>query len=158
MFIKKDDLSSPDIISLLQEHLDDMYATSPPESVHALDIDALKKSDISFFSAWHGQDLLGCAAIKQHNSSLAELKSMRTSKIARGKGVASNLLQHIVETAITAGYEKIALETGTQQYFEAARNLYHKFGFRQCEPFAQYEEDPNSVFMSLLLIDPRESS
>ena len=158
MFIKKDDLSSPDIISLLQEHLDDMYATSPPESVHALNIDALKKSDITFFSAWRGQDLLGCAAIKQHDSSLAELKSMRTSKIARGKGVASNLLQHIVDTAITAGYEKIALETGTQQYFEAARNLYHKFGFRQCAPFAQYEEDPNSVFMSLLLIDPRESS
>lgn len=151
MHIKIDDLSSSSVIALLQEHLDDMYATSPAESVHALDLNALKQSDITFFSAWRGNTLLGCIAIKHHNTAFAEIKSMRTAKQARGQGVASRLLQHVIELAMAKHYQVLSLETGTQDYFQAARNLYTKFGFVECGPFADYQADPNSAFMSLSL-------
>lgn len=151
MHIKIDDLSSPAVIALLQEHLDDMYATSPAESVHALDLNELKKSNITFFSAWRDDTLLGCIAIKQLCPNHAEIKSMRTAKHARGSGVASRLLQHTIELAIDKAYLSLSLETGTQDYFYAARNLYLKFGFNICGPFADYQEDPHSTFMTLQL-------
>ena len=49
MQIRLDDLTGGEVIVLLNEHLADMYATSPAESVHALDVDALKASNIRFF-------------------------------------------------------------------------------------------------------------
>lgn len=151
MKIIVDDLSSPEIAALLKEHLADMHATSPAESVHALDLEKLKQPDITFYSAWRGKDLLGCAAIKHHSSDLAEIKSMRTSKVARSQGVASRLLQHVIELAMAKHYQVLSLETGTQDYFQAARNLYTKFGFVECDPFADYQTDPNSAFMTLSL-------
>ncbi|WP_206674688.1 hypothetical protein [Rheinheimera pleomorphica] len=89
MQIKLDDLSGGEVITLLREHLADMYATSPPESVHALDVDALKASNICFFSAWQGNGLAGCVAIKALDSQLAELTSMRTAAAFRGEGAAN---------------------------------------------------------------------
>lgn len=152
MEIEIDDLSSGDVLKLLDEHLKDMYATSPAESVHALDVDALKAPEVTFFSAWENEQLLGCAAIKKLNATHVELKSMRTSSIARKSGVASNLLNHILEIVRSQSYERISLETGSGDYFIAARNLYEKFGFSYCEPFADYIEDPSSKFMSRALV------
>lgn len=129
-----------------------MYATSPPESVHALDVDALKASNIRFFSAWQGDVLAGCVAIKTLNNDMAELKSMRTTKAYRGKGVGQALLQFIIEHAKTQGFSSLSLETGTQDYFAPARSLYRKFGFTACGPFGQYKLDPNSHFMTLKLL------
>ncbi|MDA0145849.1 GNAT family N-acetyltransferase [Vibrio toranzoniae] len=149
MEIKIDDLSGGEVIELLEEHLADMYATSPPESVHALDIKALKSPEITFFSAWKDNQLLGCVAIKELDHSHAELKSMRTSQFARQSGVASKLLQHALDTAIIRQYQRISLETGSEAYFKPARRLYEKFGFDYCEPFADYRLDPNSHFMSI---------
>ncbi|KWU01465.1 acetyltransferase [Vibrio toranzoniae] len=149
MEIKIDDLSGGEVIELLEEHLADMYATSPPESVHALDIKALKSPEITFFSAWKNNQLLGCVAIKELDHSHAELKSMRTSQFARQSGVASKLLQHALDTAIIRQYQRISLETGSEAYFKPARRLYEKFGFDYCEPFADYRLDPNSHFMSI---------
>lgn len=149
MEIKIDDLSGGEVIELLEEHLADMYATSPPESVHALDIKALKSPEITFFSAWQDNQLLGCVAIKELDHSHAELKSMRTSQFARQSGVASKLLQHALDTAIIRQYQRISLETGSEAYFKPARRLYEKFGFDYCEPFADYRLDPNSHFMSI---------
>lgn len=149
MEIKIDDLSGGEVIELLEEHLADMYATSPPESVHALDIEALKSPEITFFSAWKDNQLLGCVAIKELDHSHAELKSMRTSQFARQSGVASKLLQHALDTAIIRQYQRISLETGSEAYFKPARSLYEKFGFDYCEPFADYRLDPNSHFMSI---------
>ncbi|MGO2161182.1 MAG: GNAT family N-acetyltransferase [Vibrio toranzoniae] len=149
MEIKIDDLSGGEVIELLEEHLADMYATSPPESVHALDIKALKSPGITFFSAWKDNQLLGCVAIKELDHSHAELKSMRTSQFARQSGVASKLLQHALDTAIIRQYQRISLETGSEAYFKPARRLYEKFGFDYCEPFADYRLDPNSHFMSI---------
>ncbi|MDP5137466.1 GNAT family N-acetyltransferase [Rheinheimera baltica] len=151
MKIVQDDLASGEVIALLHEHLADMYATSPPESVHALDVDALKASNIRFFSAWLDGELAGCVAIKALDSQLAELKSMRTTKAFRGKGIGQALLQFVIEHAKAQGFTAVNLETGTQDYFAPARNLYRKFGFTDCGPFGQYKLDPNSHFMSLAL-------
>lgn len=148
MEIKIDDLSGGEVIELLEEHLADMYATSPPESVHALDIDALQSPDITFFSGWCNEDLQGCVAIKRLTPKHIELKSMRTANTARQSGVATKLLTHALNVAIDDGYEIVSLETGTQDFFLPARNLYKKFGFIDCEPFANYELDPNSHFMT----------
>ncbi|CAK1699556.1 putative acetyltransferase [Vibrio crassostreae] len=151
IIIKLDDLSGGEVIGLLEEHLADMYATSPPESVHALDLDGLKSPEITFFSAWKDSQLLGCVAIKELDTQHAELKSMRTSQFARKSGVASQLLQHVLDTAAIRKYQTISLETGSEDYFKAARNLYEKFGFGYCEPFADYILDPHSQFMSIEL-------
>lgn len=151
MEIKIDDLSGGEVIELLEEHLADMCATSPPESVHALDLDGLKSPEITFFSAWKGSQLLGCVAIKELDTQHAELKSMRTSQFARKSGVASKLLQHVLDTATARQYRRISLETGSEDYFKPARNLYQKFGFGYCEPFANYVLDPHSHFMSIEL-------
>jgi putative acetyltransferase len=151
MKIIVDDLSGGEVIELLEEHLADMYATSPPESVHALDVAALKSPEITFFSAWKDSQLLGCVAIKELDTKHAELKSMRTSQCARNTGVASQLLQYVLDTASNRQYQRISLETGSEEYFKPARNLYEKFGFGYCEPFADYELDPYSQFMSIEL-------
>jgi putative acetyltransferase len=146
--IVKDDLQGHQIQALLREHLDDMYATSPAESVHALDIEALRQSNIEFWTAWEEQELLGCIALKALDANHAEIKSMRTAHRARGKGVAKSLLNHLVSQASSRGFSRLSLETGTEDYFAAARTLYSGHGFVECEPFADYVLDPNSVFMT----------
>ncbi len=151
MEIIVDDLQGGEVIKLLEEHLADMYATSPPESVHALDLAALKSPEITFFSGWKDGQLMGCVAIKQLDDSHVELKSMRTSQHARKLGVASKLLQHVLDVSSGRGYQRISLETGAEEYFLAARNLYEKFGFSYCEPFANYKPDPLSKFMTFEL-------
>ncbi|WP_394206058.1 GNAT family N-acetyltransferase [Shewanella waksmanii] len=148
MEIRIDDLSGDEVIKLLEEHLADMYATSPPESAHALDVDALKAPDITFFSGWVNGELQGCLAIKRLTPRHIELKSMRTSSSSRKSGVATKLLAHALNAAIDNGYQKVSLETGTQDFFQPARSLYEKFGFTYCEPFADYEVDPHSYFMT----------
>ncbi|WP_338455002.1 GNAT family N-acetyltransferase [uncultured Alteromonas sp.] len=153
MKIKHDDLSSGDVIALLEEHLKDMYATSPPESVHALDVTALKPPNITFFSAWQSDVLAGCVAIRKLSSTEAELKSMRTVAALRNKGVATQLLTYVIEFAIANGYQTLSLETGTQGYFNAARQLYAKNGFKDCEPFGNYQLNPNSHFMTKPLVN-----
>ncbi|TWT24920.1 GNAT family N-acetyltransferase [Planomicrobium sp. CPCC 101110] len=148
MEIKIDDLTGKEIAVLLEEHLQDMAVHSPPESIHALDLDRLRKPEITFWSVWQGSGLAGCGALKELDVYHAELKSMRTNPAYRGKGVAKLLLEHILEEAKRRGYKRVSLETGTMEAFEPARNLYASFGFRYCEPFSDYKEDPNSVFMS----------
>jgi putative acetyltransferase len=138
---------------LLAEHLRDMYATSPPESVHALDLDALRQPAIHFWTLWDGTQLAGCGALKALDAQHAEIKSMRTAAAYRQRGVASRLLQHLLNEAQRCGYQRVSLETGSMAYFEPARQLYSKFGFTECGPFADYVLDPHSVFMTLALED-----
>ncbi|MBA3804164.1 MAG: GNAT family N-acetyltransferase [Acidobacteria bacterium] len=148
MNIKIDDLKSSEIYELLQEHLQSMALHSPPESVHALDIEALCKPEITFWAVWESGELLGCGALKELDSQHGEIKSMRTSSLHLRKGVAKNLLNHILEEAKRRGYSRLSLETGSVEAFEPARTLYANFGFTYCEPFADYVEDPYSVFMT----------
>jgi putative acetyltransferase len=146
--IKVDDLCGPEIALFLEEHIADMKAVSPPESKHALDIEGLRQPEITFWTVWHGATLVGCGAIKELDAQHAEVKSMRIASSHRGKGVASTLLQHIVSQATQRGYKSLSLETGSMPFFEPARKLYEKFGFRYCAPFAGYKADENSVFMT----------
>ena len=147
MNIKIDHLNGAEIYQLLQEHLQSMLLHSPPESVHALDIEALRKPEITFWTVWESGELLGCGALKELDSQHGEIKSMRTSALQLRKGVARNLLNHILEESKRRSYRRLSIETGSMEAFEPARTLYANFGFTYCEPFADYVEDPNSVFM-----------
>jgi putative acetyltransferase len=151
MKIEVDDLARPAIHALLNEHLQSMYALSPPESVHALDLDSLRQPDITFWSAWEGPLLLGCGALKQLDARHGEIKSMRTPDAVRRRGAGRALLAHIIAVARSRDYERLSLETGSLQAFRPAQQLYESFGFSYCPPFGEYIEDPNSVFMSLRL-------
>jgi putative acetyltransferase len=151
MEIRLDNLSGPEIRKLLDEHLTSMAHLSPPESVHALDIDALRSPGITFWSVWAGSELLGCGALKELEAKHGEIKSMRTSSAHRREGVAKAMLAHIIEEARKRSYGRLSLETGSMAAFEPAQRLYARFGFTPCPPFADYTADPNSVFMTLPL-------
>ena len=151
MDIRVDDLSGPEIAALLAEHLRSMYLHSPPESVHALAIERLRAPDITMWSAWEDGELLGCAALKELDPRHGEIKSMRTVTGHLRKGVASALLRHIFAEAKRRSYRRLSLETGSMAAFAPARELYVRFGFEPCGPFADYVEDPNSVFMTTRL-------
>jgi len=148
MEIRNDDLSDERIALFLDEHIEEMKSISPPESKHALDIENLKMPDITFWSIWMDEDLVGCGALKELDSSHAEIKSMRISSKHRGNQLASKLLDHILAVAISRGYQRLSLETGSMEFFEPAHRLYKKFGFNVCPPFSDYKKDPNSVFLT----------
>ncbi|MDM5197201.1 GNAT family N-acetyltransferase [Fictibacillus enclensis] len=151
MVIREDDLTGTEIRSLIGEHLQGMQLYSPPESIHALNLDGLRKPDITFWSVWTDGELMGCGALKELDAQHGEIKSMRTATSHLRKGVAQKLLQHIIAEAKHRGYERLSLETGSMEAFEPARRLYARFGFEVCEPFAHYTNDPNSVFMTMKL-------
>ncbi len=128
-----------------------MYELSPPESVHALDVDKLRAPDVTFWTAWDRDTLLGCGALKEITAEHGEIKSMRTPATMRRRGAGRALLSHILAEARRRGYRRLSLETGSQPAFLPAQALYRSFGFDFCGPFADYRIDPNSVFMTLQL-------
>ena len=151
MRIEVDDLTRPQIRALLEEHLANMHELSPPESVHALDLSKLRSPDITFWSVWDGETLIGCGALKAMGPGEGEIKSMRTPNALRRRGAGRAVLQHIIAEARSGGYRRLSLETGSQEGFVPARKLYESFGFAYCAPFGDYEPDPNSMFMTLEL-------
>ncbi len=151
MEIKIDDLSSSEVIGLLNEHLKHMKEITPPESVHTLDIESLKKPEITFWCVWDDSQLIGCGALKELDPQHGEIKSMRTASAHLGKGAASHLLEFILAEARRRKYKRVSLETGSFDAFKPARNLYEKYGFTYCEPFSNYKNDPNTVFMTIEL-------
>jgi putative acetyltransferase len=157
MKIELDDLSRPAVHELLNEHLSSMYRLSPPESVHALDLDRLRRPGVTFWTAWEGELLLGCGALKEIDSCHGEIKSMRTPEAHRRRGAGRAILEHIVAVARARSYGRLSLETGAMEAFRPAQELYRSFGFDYCGPFGDYVEDQNSVFMTLRLEPGRES-
>ncbi|MBM7567651.1 GNAT family N-acetyltransferase [Paenibacillus sacheonensis] len=151
MEIIVDELTGPEITALIREHLKGMFESSPPESVHALDLTGLKQPEITFWSAWDQGELMGCGALKELDASHGEIKSMRTAAGHLRKGVARRLLAHIIEEAKRRGYSRLSLETGSMAAFDPAKRLYVGFGFQECGPFSSYAPDPNSLFMTLEL-------
>ncbi|KIO37929.1 GNAT family N-acetyltransferase [Shewanella sp. cp20] len=141
-------VSHASVVKMLEQHLEDMYATSPPESVHALDLNELKQDDIRFWTLWEGDRICGCGAIKRLSPEHGELKSMRVANYYRQRGIGAQLLHHLQADATQNGMTRLSLETGSMSFFLPARRLYQKFGFLECAPFGGYQEDPNSVFMS----------
>jgi putative acetyltransferase len=152
MQIRVDDLRGPEIAALLQVHLEHCRTWSPPESVHALDLNALRSPEVTFWTAWDGVDLLGCGALKQLDPCHGEIKSMHTAARHRGRGVAAGLVAHMVAEARSRSYQRLSLETGAMDAFAPARALYARFGFIGCGPFGDYRLDPHSVFMTLDLV------
>lgn len=148
MEIRVDDLSGPEIAALLTEHLECMAQVSPPESRHALNLDGLRQSGVTFWTAWTDTQLAGCGALKEIDATHGEVKSMRTATTHLRKGVAQQLLQYIIGEAKKRGYQRLSLETGSMAYFKPAHELYRKAGFKECAPFGNYKLDPNSVFFT----------
>lgn len=158
LYLRLDDLSDPRIAAFMEEHLQDMRATSPPESVHALDMDQLRRPEIRFWTAWLRDDtepapgrLAGTGALKHLSADHAELKSMRSAEALRGQGVGRTILEYMLGQAVELGYQRISLETGSQPFFEPAYQLYRRYGFADCEPFDRYAPDPNSRFLTRVL-------
>jgi len=151
MEFRRDDLSGEPIRALLRQHLESAAQHSPPESVHALDIDGLRQPGVTFWSAWSGGDLLGCCALKELDAGHGEVKSMRTADAHQGRGVGAALLQHLLHEARARGYRRLSLETGSADAFAPARRLYERHGFEYCGPFGDYIDDHWSRFMSLRL-------
>lgn len=158
-YFRLDDLQGPEIAALLAAHLADMQATSPPESKHALDLTGLRQPNIRFWTLWHQPtalkpaELAGCIALKRldarYGLNHGEIKSTRVADAFRGQGCGRLLVEHLLMDAKQQGLQRISLETGSMAFFQPARTLYQRFGFTECSPFADYVEDPNSVFMQL---------
>jgi putative acetyltransferase len=151
MHIEIDDLTRPQVHALLEEHLNNMYELSPPEQVFALDLTKLRVKEITFWTVWEDQQLMGCGALKELSPTQGEIKSMRTPTIARGRGAGRTVLEVIIATAKQRGYKKLNLETGSHPAFDPAHQLYLSKGFVVSGPFADYLPDPHSVFMELNL-------
>jgi putative acetyltransferase len=146
-----DDLSGPAIAEFLAEHVRQMRSITPLESKYALDLDGLRRPEITFWSVLDDGVLVGCGAIKRLDAEHAELKSMRTAPRRQRSGIASLLLEHILAEARRMGFARLSLETGTDGFFLPARKLYEKFGFDYCEPFADYRSSPHNTFMTRAL-------
>jgi putative acetyltransferase len=146
-----DDLSGPAIAEFLEDHVRQLRTISPPESKHALDLDGLRRPEITFWTVLDGDAIVGCGALNRLDATHAEVKSMRTRPARTRGGIASLLLRHIIDEATRMGFRRLSLETGSAEFFRPARGLYEKFGFTYCEPFAGYRPDPNSAFMTRVL-------
>jgi putative acetyltransferase len=151
MRIVEGGLDDPRVVALLRTHVTRARAETGRGSAHALDLDALRAPEITFWSAWEGDRVVGVGALKRLSADHGEVKSMHTAEAARGRGVGSALLRRIVEAARARGMTRLSLETGSWAYFLPARALYARHGFVECGPFGNYREDPNSVFMTLEL-------
>lgn len=146
--IVEDDLSGAPIRALLEQHFAGMLANSPAGSCHFLDFDGLNAPDVTFWSIHHEGDLAGCGALKMLDATHGEIKSMRTSDAFLRQGVAARMLDHIMGEARARGLKRLSLETGSSPAFEPALALYRRYGFEDCEPFADYRPDPFSRFMT----------
>ena len=151
MRIEVDDLSRPEVHALLEEHLANMHELSPAEYVFALDLCELQAADITFWTVWSDERLVGCGALKEHSPTHGEVKSMRTRVSARGLGAGRLVLKHIIAVARQRGYARLSLETGTHAAFAPAHSLYRSLGFEVSGPFGNYVPNEHSVFMSLQL-------
>lgn len=146
-----DDLTGGEVAALLADHLESMHTHTPAGSVHALDLSGLRTPDVTFWSAWVGDELAGCGALKELSPSSGEVKSMRTAPAYLRRGVAAAVLSEIVATSRERGYDELLLETGHGPPFDAAHALYARFGFTPCGPYADYPDDPFSRFFRLEL-------
>ena len=151
MEIREDDVRGAEILALLEAHLVDVARHSPPESVHALDVEELRAPKVTVWTAWESGELLGCGALKELDPHHGEIKSMRTAEAHLRRGVGARILEHLIAEARRRLYRRLSLETGSMDAFTPARRLYERFGFEACPPFADYRPDPHSVYMTLSL-------
>jgi putative acetyltransferase len=149
--IRQDDLTDQRTLDLIGLHLLGMHASSPPGTVFALEATALKASDVTVWTAWSDDAIAGIAALKQLSQRHGEVKSMRTHPAFVRRGVASALLEHLIQEARARGLTQLSLETGKGATFDAALTLYRRRGFLEGAPFADYRPNGHSVFLHLTL-------
>ena len=150
-----EDPRSPDIVALLRAHLTFCHETSPPEDIHAFDLDALTGDAVTFVAAREDGVLLGVGAVVRLHPDHYEIKSMHTAREARGRGVARHVLARLLEVVLAEGAGRVSLETGSMEAFAPARALYRAAGFVDCPPFGTYRESPSSAFLTLDLARAR---
>jgi putative acetyltransferase len=151
MHIVEGGLNDARVVDLLHTHMSRARAETAPGSSHALDLSGLRAPEVTFWSAWEGDAVVGVGALKRLSADHGEVKSMHTAEAARGRGVGAAVLRQIMAAAKARGMSRLSLETGSWPYFAPARALYARHGFVECGPFGEYREDPNSVFMTLAL-------
>ncbi|MEN0083137.1 MAG: GNAT family N-acetyltransferase [Leifsonia sp.] len=151
LFIRRADFADPYLEAFLQEHLDDMESTSPPESRHALDLTGLQHPHVRLWTAMEGGRIVGTVALSTLQPGHDELKSMRTDAALRGRGIGAQLLETALDDARSRGVRRVSLETGSFDFFAPARRLYERAGFKPCAPFASYIDDGNSMYFTLEL-------
>ncbi len=142
-----DDLSGTEARALVARHLAGMHEHSPPESIHAFDVEKLRQPGVTFWTAWVGDEIACCGALKQLDAERGELKSMRVADAFLGRGYGRAMLEHLVAQARARGMKSLWLETGSAPAFTPALRLYESAGFVRCGPFDGYVEDPFSIFM-----------
>ena len=147
MIIKLASAQDPALQQLLRQHREEMSFYSPPESIHAVDMDSDQAEALTFFACWIDQQLAGCGGIQVFNEASCEIKAMRTVKSFLRQGVANGILQALMRQAERWQCRSIYLETGSHQAFLPARKLYEANGFEYCDPFNGYQPDPHSYFM-----------
>lgn len=151
LVIDRADFADPALAVFLQEHLDDMEHTSPPESRHALDLAGLQQPHVRMWTATDAGVIVGTVALATLEPGHDELKSMRTDPLRRGQGVGARLLETALADARGRGVQRVSLETGSMDFFAPARRLYERAGFRPCAPFGRYGDDPNCAYFTLEL-------
>ena len=141
----------PEVNELLIKHFVELRAASPEGSTHVLDIAGLQVPSIKFWSLWENEHLMGCGALKFLEKNHGEFKSIRVADEFRKKGIGERIIEHLIEEAKKLEISKLSIETGAGEFFLPARNLFSKFGFKLCPPFAHYKEDPHSCYYTLNL-------
>lgn len=149
--IARDDLTGPEVLALLQDHLDQMHRWSPASKVHAMPAERLREPDVTFFAARVEGELAAVGALKELDHARGELKSMRAAGAWRGRGAGEAILLHLMGEARRRGYAWLGLETGRPAEFAPAQRLYAKHGFAECAPFGDYVSDDFSMCMELEL-------
>ena len=140
---------NPDVNALLNKHFIELRSVSPAGSTHVLDIAGLKDKSIKFWSLWENNEIIGCGALKFLEKGHGEFKSIRVADNFRKKGIGEKIINHLILEAKKLNIVKLSVETGAGNFFQPARKLFNKFGFKECPPFAHYKEDPNSCYYTL---------
>ena len=143
--------NNPEVNELLIKHFIELRSVSPEGSAHVLDIAGLKDSAIKFWSLWENDMLMGSGALKFLDNKHGEFKSIRVNDKFRNKGYGLKIINHLIEEAKILNIKKLSLETGAGKFFNPARKLFIKCGFKVCDPFSHYEKDINSVYMTMLI-------
>ncbi len=151
----ENEFTSSSLLELLHLHKTHCEAETPIESCHRLDIDGLRATDVTFWVAWLQDKAVGMIGLKDLGEAHGEVKSMHVLKAMRGEGLADRLFSIMKDEADKRGYQRLSLETGNSDNFQPATRFYQKYGFLPCAPFADYREDPNSLFMTLTLDNAR---
>ena len=140
-----------EVYELLISHFTELRSVSPKGSTHVLDIAGLKDSSIKFWSLWEESKLVGSGALKFLDKEHGEFKSIRVSDRFRSDGNGSKIINHLINEAKKLNIKRLSLETGAGDFFLNARKLFNKCGFMPCKPFSHYNDDINSVYMTMLI-------